>query len=331
MIQPQQLRVLVAVRDHGSLTRAAQALGYGVPTIAHHLAALERHLRVQLLERDRRGARLTPLGAVLVAEADEILARLHQAERLVTTQRDLGLSTIRVGTFASIGSQLLPRAIRELRSTMSVQVEVVEAEPTDVVEQLHAGDLHAGLIYDSADEPAFATPDLTPTVLVEEEYRVLVAAESPYAAQQEIDLADLADADWICSRDENETPDRVLRRACHLAGFEPKILMRTDDLNMIHGLVAEGLGCTLATQAAVDTRFAVVTRPTVQGLGVRRTSFVRRSAVVPRAVDALHRILVDLLPPPPPPPSQPPSPANPPPQPAPAQPVAEFGTPTPDR
>lgn len=296
MIQPQQLRVLVAIRDCGSMTRAAQTLGYGVPTIAHHLASLERHLRAQLVERDSRGARLTPLGAVLVTEAEDILARLDKAERLVTTQRDLGLATIRVGTFASIGSQLLPRAIRQLRSLMRVQVEVLEAEPTDVVEQLDAGDLHAGLIYDSAEDPAFTSPDLTLTVLVEEDYRVLVARESDYAARSEINLADLADADWVCSRDENEASDRVLRRACHSAGFDPNILMRTDDLNMIHGLVAEGLACTLTTQAAVDTRFAVLTRPTAQGLGIRRTSFVRRNNAVPRAVDELHHILVNLLP-----------------------------------
>ncbi len=295
MIQPQQLRVLVAIRDHGSLTQAAQTLGYGVPTIAHHLASLERHFRAQLVERDRRGARLTALGIVFVAEAEDILARLDQAERLVTTQRDLGLATIRVGTFASIGSQLLPRAIRQLRSRMHVQVEVIEAEPTDVVEQLHAGDLHAGLIYDSAEEPAFATPDLTLALLLEEPYQVLLASDSRHATQSQIRLADLADADWISSRDENEASDRVLRRACRLAGFEPHILMRTDDLNMIHGLVAEGLGCTIATQAAVDTRFAVITRPTVEGLGLRRTSFVRRSNAVPAPVHELHQILVGLL------------------------------------
>lgn len=296
MIQPQQLRVLLAIRDQGSLTRAAQALGYGVPTIAHHLAALERHFKVELVERDRRGARLTPLGGILVAEAEEILAHLERAERLVADQRDLGLTTVRVGTFASIGSQLLPRAIRELRSRLEVQVEVVEAEPTDVVEMLQAGDLHAGLIYDSAEDPAFASPDLELTVLAEEPYDVLVADHSPQAADGEIDLADLSDADWLCSRDENEASDRVLRRACHAAGFEPKVLMRTDDLNMIHGLVAEGLACTLTTAAAVDTRFAVQTRPTTQDLGLRRTCFVRRSQAVPRAVEQLQRILTGLLP-----------------------------------
>lgn len=295
MIQPQQLRVLVAIRDNGSLTAAAQSLGYGVPTIAHHLGSLERHFKVQLVERDRRGARLTPLGAVFVVEAEEILARMDQAERLFITQRDLGLTTIRVGTFASIGSQLLPRAIRELRAQMQVQVEVLEAEPTDVVEMLHAGELHAGLIYDSADDPAFASPDLELTVLLQEDFRVLVARDSTYATLRQIDLADLASVDWISSRDENEASDRVLRRSCHSVGFEPKVLMRTDDLNMIHGLVAEGLGFTLTTQAAVDTRFAVEARPTSQDLGLRRTSFVRRNTLVPRAIEELHRILTGLL------------------------------------
>jgi DNA-binding transcriptional LysR family regulator len=296
VMQPQQLRVLVAVRDRGSLTAAAQALGYGVPTIAHHLTALERHFGVQLVERDRRGARLTPLGLVLVAEAEEILTRLDQAERLVTNQRDLGMATIRVGTFASIGSQLLPRAIRRLRELMPVQVEVVEAEPIRVVELLHAGELQAGLIYDSAEDPAFAASDVESTVLLEEQYAVLVAADSRYAQAAGIDLADLHDADWICSRDENEASNRVLRRACHEAGFTPQVLMRTDDLNMIHGLVAEGLGCTLTTPAAVDTRFPVVRLATTRELGARRTSFVRRRGITPRAVDELHRVLIDLVP-----------------------------------
>ena len=126
-------------------------------------------------------------------------------------QRDHGLTTIRVGTFASAGSQLLPRAIRELRARMEVQVEVVEAEPIDVVDLLHAGDLHAGLIYDSAENHAFATPDLEFTVLIEEHYRVLVARDSHYAGLAEIDFADprrrRLDLPW--RRD--ETSDRVLR------------------------------------------------------------------------------------------------------------------------
>jgi len=295
VIQPQQLRVLVAIRDHGSLSAAAAALGYGVPTIAHHLGALERHFRTTFVERDRRGARLTPLGEELVAEAEQILGRLEQVERLVAASRDVGLSTLRVGTFASLGAQLIPRAMRELRGRMEVQVEVVEAEPTRVVPLLLAGEIHAGLIYDFADDPAFSSPDLALDVLLEEPYRVMLSREDPHVVADRVDFFDLADADWLCSRDEGEASDRVLQRVCRSVGFEPRVLMRTDDLHMIHGLVAEGLACTVTTEAAVDTRFAVVLRPAVQDLGHRRTSFVRRAGEVPLAVDELHRILRDLV------------------------------------
>lgn len=291
MTQPQQLRVLLAVRDHGSLHRAARALGCGVPSVAHHLAALERHLDARLVERERTGTRLTPLGEAFAAEADEILAHLGRAEELVRTQRDHGLSVMRIGTFASIGSRILPRAIQQLGARLRVQVEVVEAEPTEVVARLRTGDLHGGVIYDSVEEPLFASDDLQATLLFEERFRVLVARGGPYDATDPIDLGDLAEATWISSRHDDETSHRVLLRACRAAGFEPCVLMRTDDLHMIHGLVAEGLGCALTTPAAIDRRFPVGVVRTRQDLGSRRTSFIWRAGTTPAAVDELRRIL----------------------------------------
>ena len=83
MLALQQLRALLSVREHGSLTRAASALHYGVPTVTHHLNTLERQLRVQLVERSKRGARLTELGMALATDAEEILSRVAQAERRV--------------------------------------------------------------------------------------------------------------------------------------------------------------------------------------------------------------------------------------------------------
>ncbi|MDN5911032.1 MAG: LysR family transcriptional regulator, partial [Brevibacterium sp.] len=42
----QQFRVLLAIRDEGSLNRAAEVLDHGVPTVTHHLRTLESHLRI---------------------------------------------------------------------------------------------------------------------------------------------------------------------------------------------------------------------------------------------------------------------------------------------
>jgi len=295
VLYPQQLRVLVAIRDGGSLSAAAQSMGYGVPTIAHHLSALENQVRAPLVERNRRGARLTPLGLSLVSEAEQILRRIEQAERMIVAERDAGLATLRIGAFASIGSRLLPSAIRELRDSAAVRVEVVEAEPTDVVGMLSAGELHAGIIYDVAEDPAFVSSDITATLLFEEPYQVLVGGGSSFADAAPLEVGELADADWICARNDGEASNRILRRVCHAAGFDPRLLMRTDDLNMIHGLVAEGLGVTLTTATAFDSRFDVRLRPTLADFGRRRTSFIHGTETPPPAVDLLHRILLDRV------------------------------------
>ncbi|MBS3181581.1 MULTISPECIES: LysR family transcriptional regulator [Leucobacter] len=294
MITLQQFRVLLAVRQHGSLTRAADALRYGVPTVTHHLRALEAHLGADLVVRDRNGARLTELGELFAGEVAPVLTRIERAERAVHELRDAGAVTIRVGTFSSTGSRLIPAAIAELRQRSSVRVEVIEAEPTEVVGLVRAGEVHAGLIYHVSTEPGFVGTDLVQRSLFSEPYRVLVAKRSPLAELDALDFADLAEVAWVCSRSDDEASDRVLRRVYQSLGVPMRELMRTDDLYMIHGLVAEGLGCALTTRAAVDADFDVVLRPAKQDLGERRVSFVTRRGPMPAAVGWLGEILERL-------------------------------------
>ena len=288
----QQFRVLLAVREHGSLTGAAKALQYGVPTVTHHLRNLESHLGARLVDRGRRGTSLTPLGDSFAADIAQVVARIDRAEQVVADQRDAGVVTLRVGTFASMGSRLLPAAIAALQKRTSVRVEVVEGEPTEVVRMLRSGEVHAGLIYDVSVEPAFDAPDLVLQRLLTEPYGVMVARDSEWAARESIDFAELREVPWVFSRSNDEASDRVLRRVGQSLGYTVRELMRTDDLYMIQGLVAEGLGFALSTNAAIDPDFDVVLRPAVQDLGERHVSYVTRRCAAPPAAGWLAEILL---------------------------------------
>ncbi|MFF2389435.1 LysR family transcriptional regulator [Agromyces sp. NPDC058104] len=292
MISLQQLRVILAVRANGSLTKAANALHYGVPTVTHHLDALESRLGARLVERTPRGARLTPIGELLAEEGEQILARVAHAERLVATYRDAGAMTLVVGTFPSIGSRLLPEAIRALRESMHVEVELVEGEPTELVRMLGEGALHAAIIYDLEGDPAFDAPDLESTLLMSEPFHVLVGARSPLARLDELDLGELG-RNWIGSRNDDEASQRVLRRASAALGQELHVFTRTDDLNMIHGLVAADLAVALTVPSTLVPGFGVVARPSVQELGMRRLAFVTRGDGQPPALARLREILVE--------------------------------------
>lgn len=292
MLSLQQFRVLLAIRDAGSLTKAAENLGYGAPTVTHHLNLLEAHFGAVLVERGSRGVSFTPLGEVTVREAETIMARVDDLERIIAEHRDAGLVTLRVGTFASLGSKLLPPAIRELQSTSSVRIEVIEAEPLELVDLLRRRELDAALLYDLADDPSILEADLELLQLLREPYNVLVASEGLLAQAKKLDFAQLASASWVRTRQEDEATERVLLRACRSAGFLPKEFIRSDDLSMIHGLVSEGLCLAIMTESAANSALGVELKPTVQNLGERSVYFATRTGHLPAAVIQLRTLLV---------------------------------------
>ncbi|AXE54022.1 LysR family transcriptional regulator [Aurantimicrobium sp. MWH-Uga1] len=294
MLSLQQFRVLIAIRDAGSLTKAAENLGYGTPTVTHHLNLLEAHFGAVLVERGNRGVTLTPLGEATVREAETIMARVDDLERIIAEHRDAGLVTLRLGTFASLGSKLLPPAIHELQATTNVRIEVVEAEPLELVELLRRSELDAALLYDLADDPSIIEKDLELVQLLREPYRVLVARESPLAQEKKLDFVQLASTSWVRTRHVDEATERVLLRACRNAGFLPKEFIRTDDLSMIHGLVSEGLCLAIMTESAANTSLGVSLKATVQNLGERSVYFATRTGQLPAAVTKLRSLLVGL-------------------------------------
>jgi molybdenum-dependent DNA-binding transcriptional regulator ModE len=61
-------RMFVGVVQAGSLSAAATRLGIPLPTLSRRIRDLERQLKVQLLERSARGAKLTDAGSPLISE-----------------------------------------------------------------------------------------------------------------------------------------------------------------------------------------------------------------------------------------------------------------------
>lgn len=75
------LQVFVAIVDHGSLTRAADALGSSLPAVVRQLAALEAQVGVRLLNRTTRRLSLTEDGRQYLDRVRHVLTDLEDAER----------------------------------------------------------------------------------------------------------------------------------------------------------------------------------------------------------------------------------------------------------
>ncbi|MHC1550728.1 LysR family transcriptional regulator [Phyllobacterium sp. K27] len=59
------LKYAILVAEHGSFRRAAEILGLSQSTVSRRVQLLERRLGAPLFDRDKSGARLTPVGARL--------------------------------------------------------------------------------------------------------------------------------------------------------------------------------------------------------------------------------------------------------------------------
>lgn len=81
MVSLRALESLVAVADHGSITRAAEALHSSQPAVSQQLAALERETHTQLFLREGRGVRLTPAGRAALSDARRALDAAAAAVR----------------------------------------------------------------------------------------------------------------------------------------------------------------------------------------------------------------------------------------------------------
>ena len=292
MLDLRQFHVLRAIARNGSIAAAARSLHYGQPTVSHHLAALESHLGTRLVDRGPRGAELTDMGHLLLGHVDPILDRVDSAEADVRGRLQYGVTTLRVGTFATAGARLLPPALRQVLPGSGVRVELVEAEPLELVALVRAGTVHCALIYDLSGAARRPSTDLETVHLADDPYRLILPPAHPLAGQPVIDLADLRDESWIFSRSPHDPGDRMLVDACEALGYRPRVALHSDDYRLIYGFVAADSGIALIPQMAMDPREPVIVRPTVQDLGARSIDFVTRRGQRAPIVHALGKALV---------------------------------------
>src|SRR5256885_1581602 len=152
MLNIGRLRVFREVAHRGSISAAAGALDYTQSAVSQQIAALEAETGMTLLERHPRGVSLTAAGQTLVGHAEGILARLDTAEAALSSIAGLRGGRLRMASFPTAGSTLMPLAIANFRSSYpDVELTLAEGEPQEIVPRLRAGELDLALLFEFDD------------------------------------------------------------------------------------------------------------------------------------------------------------------------------------
>ncbi|MHC1722837.1 MAG: LysR family transcriptional regulator [Aminipila sp.] len=107
-----QYETFLKTIELGSLTRAAEALGYTQSGVSHMLNALESDCELKLMIRDRSGVRITADGQQLLPYFQSICNGQHNLTEKINEIHRLEYGLVRVGTFTSVSSQWLPGMIK---------------------------------------------------------------------------------------------------------------------------------------------------------------------------------------------------------------------------
>lgn len=261
------LRVVRAIADTGSITRAAEVLGYSQPAISQHLRRLEARVGMPVVSRAGRGVRLTEAGRVLARHATTVTTALDAASGELADLRGLRTGRVRLAGFPSASSSLVPRLLSTMESSHpGVRITYLEAEPPEAVAAVRnrSADLAITFGYpgDRVDPHRESAKGLAVVPLWRDEMLVALRDDHPLAGTARVDLADLADAAWIggCPRCRGHLLELTVA-----SGYEPRIAYETDNFVAVLRMVAEGVGVALLPSLAVASAGAVpgvVLRPT---------------------------------------------------------------------
>jgi molybdate transport repressor ModE-like protein len=260
MLDPRRLRALREVDARGSIAAAAQALGYTASAVSQSIAAMERYLGLQLLERTSRGVTLTPAGARIVEHADVILAHLDAAEREARALRsnDAEIS-LTLATFAS-GVDLVVAAASELAQTQpNTELRIVEADPGYSVPELRSGNVDVALTYVNDGLPSEPPAWMEELPLLTEPMLAILPAQHRLARRRAIRLADLSAERFIAEPAADNRPFTLV--ACHAAGFEPEVAGYSSTFGLTTALVARGGAVALIPRMALRNAEGVVALP----------------------------------------------------------------------
>ena len=248
MLDSRRLRVLCEVARQGSFSAAADALGYTQPAVSRQIATLEAEVGAVLLRRVPQGAVLTDAGRLLSERGAAVLSYMQDMEDELRALLGMEGGTLRLATFASAAGSIVPRAVASFRDRHpGVELTVEMYDPDESIPRLRAGQFDLALSHDPRGDPERKgqADDLDVVPLFDDPMYVALPAGHRLCEAPTLSMSDFSSEPWMLATGRTCPDARLFLRACHDAGFEPRIAFQNDDYGAILGFVAAGVGVAL--------------------------------------------------------------------------------------
>jgi len=250
MLSLHQLTCFLTVYEQGSLTRAAEELGYAQPSVSEQIRALEKSLGVQLFRRVGRGVVPTTVADTLRPHAERTLAAAEDTRRAAQQVRQFETGTIRFGMFGTArlyaGAGLVADV---LARHPGVRVELVGQNSSEVAEDLRRGKLEAAMIAIHSVE----SEGMQVTPVARDE--IVYISNDPDRLQSPVTPKRLSEATLVMPETTWRSTDSIrtiLRQMLHGTGANPPTRIEVEDVEIAVELVGMGLADSVIPRGAAE-------------------------------------------------------------------------------
>ncbi len=228
-LELRHLRVVCAIADTGSVTKAAALLGLAQPALTAQLQRIERTLGGPLFERNRRGTTPTALGELVLARARVVLPAMKglqdDAARFAGANETPSRYRIGASNGPILGGMMTRLAEEHPNAMISPYSSWSVDELSDMVLAGRLDFCVAGSCGDTV--PGTPNDGLIWKEIGIDPVFIILPSWHEFADREEIRLGELADALWVATPGDGCFGD-CFAAACAREGFAPKTLYEVD-------------------------------------------------------------------------------------------------------
>ena len=238
------LRYFAAVAQYLNYSEASRRLHVAQPAISQTILDLEDELSVKLLLRTKRTVQLTAAGTAFLREAQEILRRANEAQRLAQRAARGEVGILGIGFFGTASGPILPSLVETYRRKFpDVELRLFELDPDQQLAALDEGRIDLGF---TRTLPSDRRAEFEQEEVYNDQLAIALPAKHPLAKQKVVRLKSLASEPFVQFHRKGAPGlfDEVIA-TCRRTGFSPRIVNEPNFMATVMTLVESGLGVSL--------------------------------------------------------------------------------------
>lgn len=238
------LRPLIAIAQHGSFARAAEAVHLTQSAVSLHVRSLEEQFNALLFDRSRRLPVLTDAGHLAVERAREILAIYDSIAADLGDGSELR-GRLKLGAIQTALAGVLPVALAALsREHPNLRVNVSSGMSAELATRIESGELDAAV----TTEPVKPYPHGLVSTLLYEEGFWIIAPAAVFSA----DARRLLQEHPFIRFDRRAWAGRIIEQELRRMRLRVQTSMELDSQDAIIQMVSSGLGVAVIPLSTRD-------------------------------------------------------------------------------